>query len=81
MTPPHSPPRKQGPVPDSPPSEDALAEDIEEPGTAAALAAQDRSGWPPHPSERRDFYYRIRAFPPGVATWARQMVSHITEDL
>ena len=27
----------------------------------------DKSGWSPHPSERRDFYHRIRVFPPDVA--------------
>ena len=30
----------------------------------ATPVAPDRSGWTPHPSERRDFWNRIRAFPP-----------------
>jgi DNA (cytosine-5)-methyltransferase 1 len=44
------------------------------------LVKQDRSGWPAHPSERRDFYHRIRAFPPEVAAWRRRVLSHIAEN-
>jgi endonuclease III len=58
-----------------------FATDDEENGDSsdgAALAALDRSGWPPHASERRDFYHRIRAFPPEVAAWRKQILRHIT---
>ncbi len=41
--------------------------------------AADRSGWTPHPSERRDFYNRIRAFPPTVARWRRRLLEAIRE--
>src|SRR5947207_7064927 len=34
----------------------------------------DPSGWQPHPSERRDFFSRIRAFPPDVASWRRRLL-------
>lgn len=44
-----------------------------------ALAALDRSGWPPHPSERRDFYHRIRVFPPEVAAWRKRMLRRIAD--
>src|SRR5437764_9501711 len=39
--------------------------------------APDRSGWTPHASERRDFLNRIRAFPPSVSTWRRQVLDRI----
>jgi DNA (cytosine-5)-methyltransferase 1 len=39
----------------------------------------DRSGWTPHPSERRDFLHRIRFFPPEVAAWRRELLRHIQE--
>ena len=39
--------------------------------------APDRSGWTPHASERRDFLGRIRAFPPSVSTWRRQILDRI----
>src|SRR6266704_2280492 len=45
--------------------------------SAEALAAHDRTGWPPHPSERRDFYHRIRVFPPEMAGWRKRMVRDI----
>jgi DNA (cytosine-5)-methyltransferase 1 len=39
----------------------------------------DLSGWSPHPSERRDFYHRIRVFPPEVASWRRKFLQHVTQ--
>ena len=39
--------------------------------------APDGSGWPPHPSERRDFLNRIRVFPPSVSTWRRRILERI----
>jgi DNA (cytosine-5)-methyltransferase 1 len=40
----------------------------------------DRSGWTPHPSERRDFFNRIRAFPPDVTAWRQQMLARIADE-
>ncbi len=40
----------------------------------------DLSGWTAHPSERRDFFNRIRAFPPDVASWRRRMLERIASD-
>jgi DNA (cytosine-5)-methyltransferase 1 len=37
----------------------------------------DLSGWTPHPSERRDFLNRIRAFPPSVSAWRRRLIERI----
>ena len=34
-------------------------------------------GWPLEPKERRDFYHRVRAWPPEVAAWRKQFVSEI----
>lgn len=42
-----------------------------------APVAPDRSGWTPHPSERRDFLNRIRAFPPSVSLWRRRLLERI----
>jgi DNA (cytosine-5)-methyltransferase 1 len=39
--------------------------------------APDRSGWTPHPSERRDLLHRIRVFPPEVASWRKRLVRHV----
>src|SRR5205823_10840439 len=52
----------------------------DDPASAEALAARDRTGWPPHPSERRDFYHRIRVFPPEMAGWRKRMVRAIAAD-
>jgi DNA (cytosine-5)-methyltransferase 1 len=41
--------------------------------------APDRSGWTPHPSERRDFWNRIRAFPPEVGGWRRRLLRELAE--
>jgi len=67
------------------PSPDAPAIDVEEQeaseaASGRALADLDRSGWPPHPGERRDFYHRIRMFPPEVSAWRRQMLRHLADE-
>ena len=41
--------------------------------------APDLSGWTPHPSERRDFWNRIRAFPPAVVGWRKRLLKKVTE--
>src|SRR5437763_3911393 len=41
--------------------------------------APDLSGWTPHPSERRDFWNRIRAFPPEVVGWRRRLLRELAE--
>jgi DNA (cytosine-5)-methyltransferase 1 len=41
--------------------------------------APDRSGWTPHPSERRDFWNRIRAFPAEVAGWRKRLLKELPE--
>jgi DNA (cytosine-5)-methyltransferase 1 len=43
-----------------------------------APVAPDLSGWTPHPSERRDFWNRIRAFPPEVAGWRKRLLRELT---
>ncbi len=40
-------------------------------------ALPDPSGWPIHPSERRDFFNRIRVFPPDVSRWRRRLIEAI----
>lgn len=62
--------RKTDPPPPLPDAEQVGEEDI-------APVAPDRSGWTPHPSERRDFYHRVRVFPADVATWRRRLVERI----
>jgi len=37
----------------------------------------DRSGWPPHPSERRDLYHRIRCFPNEILPWRKRLMRHV----
>src|SRR5262245_15095090 len=39
----------------------------------------DRSGWTPHPSERRDFYHRIRVFPVDVTAWRLRLIAHVQD--
>ncbi|WP_068420466.1 DNA (cytosine-5-)-methyltransferase [Planctomyces sp. SH-PL62] len=41
--------------------------------------APDRSGWTPHPSERRDFWNRIRAFPSEVVRWRKRFLKELLE--
>jgi hypothetical protein len=59
---------------------DAPAPDLDDPASTQALAARDRTGWPPHPSERRDFYHRIRVFPPEMAAWRKRMLREVAAD-
>ena len=61
-------------------ADDAATGEPEDPASAEALAARDRSGWPPHPSERRDFYHRIRVFPPEMAAWRKRMLRTVADD-
>ena len=57
--------------------------DTEAPGPVPATeedlgpVVPDGSGWTPHPSERRDFYHRIRVFPPDVAAWRHRLIAHV----
>ncbi len=59
--------------------------DIDDLGTVLTVdedstpVAPDRSGWTPHPSERRDFWNRIRAFPPEVVVWRKRLVKELLE--
>src|SRR5262245_226654 len=43
------------------------------------LASLEVSGWRAHPSERGDFYHRIRVFPPEGATWRQELLCHVQE--
>ena len=45
----------------------------------ATPVTPDRSGWTPHPSERRDFWNRIRAFPPEVVGWRKRLIKELAE--
>ena len=45
----------------------------------ATPVAPDRSGWTPHPSERRDFWNRIRFFPAEVAGWRRRLLKGLSQ--
>jgi DNA (cytosine-5)-methyltransferase 1 len=62
--------RKPEPAPERAEPDIAGEEDL-------APVAPDRSGWTPHPSERRDFLNRIRAFPPSVSAWRRRIIERI----
>jgi hypothetical protein len=35
---------------------------------------------PPHPSERRDLYHRIRCFPNEVVSWRKRLIRHVEEN-
>jgi hypothetical protein len=70
--------RQSSNIDPSPAANDAPGPDDR--ASAEALAARDRTGWPPHPSERRDFYHRIRVFPPEVAAWRKRMLRAIAAD-
>ena len=50
--------------------ENSVEEDI-------ITVAPDRTGWPPAPSERRDFLNRVRKFPPVVSSWRRRLLARI----
>ena len=52
-------------------------ESLDECGEEACRAGSDFSGWPAHPSERRDLYHRIRFFPPDVASWRKRLIEHV----
>lgn len=54
---------------------DRTARDADE---EQSVVEPDLSGWEAHPSERRDFYHRIRVFPPEVADWRRRFQAHIS---
>lgn len=58
-------------------------QDMPEPTPAgeedATPVAPDRTGWTPHPSERRDFWNRIRAFPPEVVGWRKRLMKELAE--
>ena len=45
----------------------------------ADTISPDPSGWTPHPSERRDFYHRVRVFPPDVANWRQRLARHVVD--
>jgi DNA (cytosine-5)-methyltransferase 1 len=40
----------------------------------------DPTGWTAHPSERRDFFNRIRTFPADVAAWRRKMLERLPSE-
>jgi DNA (cytosine-5)-methyltransferase 1 len=62
--------RTAEPAPAGPEPEAGVEEDI-------APVEPDLSGWTPHPSERRDFHNRIRAFPPSVTSWRKRLLERI----
>jgi DNA (cytosine-5)-methyltransferase 1 len=45
----------------------------------ATQVTPDRSGWTSHPSERRDFWHRIRTFPPEVVAWRKRLLRKLAE--
>ncbi len=55
-------------------------EPFEEIGEETYAPGSDLSGWPSHPSERRDLYHRIRFFPPEVASWRKWFVEHVQQN-
>ncbi len=67
--------RQPSKIDPNPAADDAPEPD--DPASAEALAARDRTGWPLHPSERRDFYHRVRVFPPEMAGWRKHMARPI----
>ena len=54
--------------------------DEEESKIEASSAKSDLSGWTLHPTERRDFYHRIRVFPLAVAKWRKDFFRHVIEN-
>src|SRR5262249_29835911 len=66
---------KRGPMTETDDAE--AAPPVEEDATPVA---PDRSGWTPHPRERRDFWNRIRAFPPEVVGWRRRLLKKLADD-
>lgn len=63
---------KARPISEPQPLEEAVEEE-------AGTVTPDPSGWTPHPSERRDFYHRVRVLPPDVAVWRQELVRHVSE--
>lgn len=61
------------PIPSDPVTDEAGEEEV-------APVEPDLAGWTAHPSERRDFYHRIRAFPPEVAAWRRRLLERIAAE-
>jgi len=49
-----------------------------EPRDVSTLLA--RSGWPVEPRERRDFYHRVREFPPQVASWRTELIARAVSE-
>lgn len=64
-------PGKHAPAEAAQPDTDCAAE------VDATPVPPDRSGWPLHPSERRDFFSRIRTFPPDVSAWRRRLLETV----
>jgi hypothetical protein len=60
------------------PEEAALPPDKEE--VEEGMVGTDLSGWPPHTSERRDFWHRLRTIPKEVVAWRRRMFQHVQEE-
>src|SRR3954469_24177439 len=62
-------------------SENDIAEIVAAPGVEEDITpvAPDRSGWTPHPSERRDFWNRIRAFPTEVVGWRKRLLKELPQ--
>lgn len=64
--------RKKRPAEEFPELPDAIEEDT-------TPVPSDGTGWAPHPSERRDFYHRVRVFPEAVAAWRQRFALHVKE--
>jgi DNA (cytosine-5)-methyltransferase 1 len=62
--------RRDQPTSEPPDTDVGLEEDL-------APVEPDLSGWTPHPSERRDFLNRIRAFPPSVTAWRKRLLERL----
>jgi hypothetical protein len=82
-----NPAANDAPEPADPASAEALAARDPKTGTGSEssrclspFSGRDRTGWPPHPSERRDFYHRIRVFPPEMAGWRKRMLREVAAD-
>ena len=45
----------------------------------ADIVSPDPSGWTPHPTERRDFYHRVRVFPPEVGNWRQRLARQVVD--
>jgi DNA (cytosine-5)-methyltransferase 1 len=56
------------------------AEKVSTSPTAEQAPLADGSGWISEPSERLDFFHRIRTYPPDVAEWRKRMVTLVAAD-